>query len=193
MHLLAAFFWFLAAPFWESKAHEQWSNDEVQAMFVRSPWVNVAFPVGNTGSRVPLPVYLASAKPMQDAEAEVERRGKAETDPLKDDYRQWARENDGKYMVLAVLQPRTLNTADSKEMHRMESDCLLRIGRKTHKMITHFPSSSSDARLRLVFPRAVQPTDKEFIIELYLPLISAPYREVSYTVKDLYSNGKLEY
>jgi hypothetical protein len=139
MHLLAVFFWFLAAPFWESKAPEQWSNDEVQAMFVRSPWVNVAFPVGNSGSRVPLPVYLASAKPMQDAEAEVERRGKAGTDPLKDEYRQWAKENEGKYMILAVLHPRTLVEADSRDMRRMESECLLRIGRKTHKMVMHFP------------------------------------------------------
>ena len=97
--------------------------------------------------------------------------------------------------VVTVASPATAiaRLGDARESKKMEEESVMVIGRKTYKMVMHFPSSSSDARMRLVFPRVVQPTDREFIIELYLPLISAPYREVSYTVKDLFSNGKLEY
>ncbi|HUS07432.1 MAG TPA: hypothetical protein VMZ52_14085 [Bryobacteraceae bacterium] len=193
MHLLTAFFCFLAAPFWDAKPAGQWTNEEVQSMFSRSPWVSVAYPIGATGSRVPIPVYLASARPMREADQEVEKRTKRASDPLVEEFRQWEKENGDKYLVLAILQPRTLVTLDSKERKRMESDCVLRVGRKTYKMVMHFPASSSDARLRLIFPRAVQPTDKNFLFELYLPLVSGPYREVEYSVKELYSNAKLEY
>ena len=46
--------------------------------------------------------------------------------------------------------------------------------------------------LRLIFPRAVKPTDKTVVFRLYLGGLKFPEREVEFRVKDLTYQGKLE-
>ncbi len=95
-------------------------------------------------------------------------------------------------LVLAVFLPRPDVLLDPLEAKRMEEECLLKVGRKKHKMIGHFPPAPSDPYLRLVYPRAVSATDKAFSFELYLPGVPAPYRTVEFRVKDLTYKGALE-
>jgi hypothetical protein len=74
----------------------------------------------------------------------------------------------------------------------MESESVMLIGRKTYKMVGHFPPTPSDPVLRLVFPREVQPTDKKVIFRLYIPGVDFPEREAEFLVKELIYHGKLE-
>ena len=65
-------------------------------------------------------VYIASAKPMQDAEEERRVRRKRKTDPVAEEYITWAADNPGKYIVLAVHVPVSFSYADEGESKRME-------------------------------------------------------------------------
>ena len=63
-----------AAPFWEAKGPTAWSEDELNQLLTESPWAQVA---EGAGANLPgVQVYLATAKPIQLAEAERERRAK---------------------------------------------------------------------------------------------------------------------
>jgi len=68
---------------------------------------------------------------MQEAEDERRRRRKAKTDPLAEDYRAWAAENQGKFIVLAVHVPTSLTFSEAEESKRMEKDSFLRVGPQT--------------------------------------------------------------
>jgi hypothetical protein len=65
------------------------------------------------------------------------------------------------------------------------------IGRKSFKMIGHFPPSEMDPVLRLIFPREAEATDKTVVFRLYLPGMPFPNREVEFRVKDLLYHEKL--
>jgi hypothetical protein len=178
----------LAAPFWESRPAAQWSDEEIQTLLRDSPWAQAAMaPMSTDG----VPAYLATARPIQEAERELLRRNPVE-DPNAEEYREFLRENQGKVIVLAVFLPRPDVLLDPVEAKRMEEECLLKVGRKKHKMIGHFPPAPSDPYLRLVYPRAVSATDNAFSFELYLPGVPAPYRTVEFRVKDLTCKGALE-
>ncbi len=184
-----------AAPFWESKAPEHWSDAELQALLTDSPWAQMAMAPGSSVAP-PVQVYLATAGPTEKAEKEVERR-LAKThppvdDPLVADYRGWLQENHSKQIVLAIAVTRNDVLADEHEIQQMESECVMRVGKKKFKMTGHFPPSPGDRYLRLAFPREVQATDKSVVFDLYLPGVPIPYREAEFKVKDMLVAGKLE-
>jgi hypothetical protein len=138
-------------------------------------------------------VYLASAKPMQEAEDERRRRRKAKSDPLAEDYRAWAAENQSKFIVLVVHVPTSLTFSEAEESKRMEKDSFLRVGRKRYSPVIVFPPSSTDEHLRFVFPREVRDSDKRMAFELYVPSIKGPYRDAEFTIKDLMYKGALAF
>jgi hypothetical protein len=185
-----------AAPFWESRAPEKWSNDELRALLSDSPWAQMLSAPGSSVAP-PVEVYLATAGPMEKAERERDRRAAlvhpvAQDDPLVADYRGWVEENRGKQIVLAVAVSNSDILADDQEVRRMENECVMRVGKKKFKMTGHFPPSPGDRFLRLAFPREAQVTDKSVIFELYLPGVPMPFREAEFRVKDMLVNGKLE-
>lgn len=190
----AALLVLFAAPFWQSKAPEHWSDEELGALLTDSPWAQLAVAPGSSVA-VPVQVYLATAAPEEKAERERERRetkGHPVDDPLVADYRGWVEENHAKQIVLAVGVTKTDVLADEQEIQRMENECVMRVGKRKFKMTGHFPPSPEDRLLRLAFPREVQPNDKSVVFELYLPGVPIPYREVEFKVKDMLVNGKLE-
>jgi hypothetical protein len=194
MLIFVALMLLAGAPFWETKAPDRWTVGELDQILQDSPWAKMLGYKTNIGNMPPVHVYLASAKPMQDAEKEMERRGrtKPSESPLIDEYREFLQENQGKYIILAVHLPDSNALADAKEAQRMEDECVLKIGRKKYKIVGHLPPTPSDPYLRLVFPRAVQPGDKKFLLELYLPSVPMPYRTVEFYVDDLLYKGKPE-
>ena len=191
MHLLVLLWALLAAPFWESKAPREWTDRELIEMLSNSPWARAATAEGIV--RAPgVQTYLASALPMQEAEAEAIRRGRMILSPESEDFRQFLKKRTGESIVLTVAFPNPDKLADDREAKRMEEECVMKVGRKKYKMTGHFPPAPSDPYLRLVFPRAVGPADKIVEFDLYLPGASPPYRTAEYVVKELTWRGKLE-
>jgi hypothetical protein len=68
----------------------------------------------------------------------------------------------------------------------------MKIGKKSYRILGHFPPTDTDPVLRLVFPREVKPTDKTVTFKLYVPGLPFPERDASFYVKDLMFQGKLE-
>ena len=186
-----------AAPFWEARPPEQWSEMELQALLIDSPWAQL---VGGPGSMGPVEVYLATAAPMEKAVEERARRAKLKSkpgpppaeDPSEDEYRSWLMENRDKQIVVAVALGNPKAFSDEREVKRMEDGCVMHVGKKKYGLTGHFPPSSSDPVLRLVFPREVQPTDKTVSFDLYLPGVTGPARLVEFKVKDLIVAGRVE-
>jgi len=195
MQALVVLMLLAGAPFWEAKPPRQWTAEEMDAIFHESPWAKMLSLQTAIGNVPPVHVYLATAKPMQEAELEAKRRlgnNRPAEDAADDEYRAFLRESGDKYIVLAVRLPDLNALADSKESRRMEEESFLRVGRKKHKIAGHFPPTPSDPYLRLVFPRAVEEQDKSLSFELYLPSAPAPYRSVEFQLKALYYKGKPE-
>ncbi|MCD6359938.1 MAG: hypothetical protein J7M38_03675 [Armatimonadetes bacterium] len=178
-----------AAPFWETTGPREWSDAELQQLLHNSPWAR-------TDEKGYAQMYLASARPMREAEAELRRRnpptGAAAEDPTADEYAEFMRDNPGAYIVLAVQVRRPLFLEDPREIRSMENKCVLEVGKRKYKMVGHFPPTAADPYLRLVFPRVVKPSDKMFFFELYVPGVPKPFRRLVFGVKDLYYRGKLE-
>jgi hypothetical protein len=189
MHALLPLLFFLAQPFWESKPPEQWSLEEIHRIRTNSPW---AQPVGQVE---PVTVFLATALPVEHAEAELRLRFKkgrnalGEPDP---DYTEYLRENRGENFVVGVMYPPLPGFGKAGEDKRLEEVTALVIGKKQYKILGYFPPTPSDPVLRLIFPREVKPGDKQMLIRLYLPGLSFPDRDAVFTVKDLMYQGKLE-
>jgi hypothetical protein len=185
MHTLVAALFFLAQPFWQVKPPERWTDREVDSLRTDSPWAQRALPAPE------VVVYFATAAPIEEAESEVRLRGKIllhEPDP---DYSYYLLQNRENEFVLAIAYP-ALKSFDPKEERKMEEESVMLIGRKSYKMVGHFPPSPSDPVLRLVFPREVRDSDKTVRFQLYLPGVEFPEREVEFRVKELMYHGKLE-
>ncbi len=193
--LLTALFLFADLPYWVSKPPAEWSDAQILALLSDSPW---AQPVeGPTPQAPPVQVYLATAGPIQLAEAERDRRiavrRKPGTSiPENTEYKLWMEDNRATQIVLAVRIQNNKGFLDEEEVQRMEKETTLRAGKKKFKMTGSFPPSESDPYLRLAFPRQVELSDKSLIFELYLPGVPAPYRNAEFKLKDMVSNGKLE-
>src|SRR5437879_8770377 len=143
MHLLVLFWAFLAAPFWESKAPRAWRNPELIQMLSDSPWARPA--TAESTIRVPgVHTYLASALPMQEAEAEAIRRGRMTLSPESEDFREFLRKKKGESIVLTVSFPDHDKLADAREATRMQEECVMKVGRKKYKITGHFPPAPSD-------------------------------------------------
>ncbi len=178
----------LAAPFWEAKKPAQWSEEELASMMKDSPWAREA--AGN-------PLFLASAAPMIEAEEQVRLRRAAKTGgdaaAGPDDWREYLASNRGRHIVVAVRIGDMNVLAEAEETRRMEKECVLRSGKKRLRMAGHFPPTSSDPYLRLLFPRDLDPAAKTIKASLYLPGVSMPFREVEFALKEMTYKGKLEY
>ncbi len=177
---------FLAQPFWETKPPEQWTDREIDTMLDLSPWTQII------GPSPELRIWLATAEPMEAAEAEARLRKRhplGEPDP---DYLDFLRENREKVFVLAVEYPTPdALSKTANEWKTMENETAMRVGGKAYRIEGTFPPTLSDPVLRLVFPRSVKPTDKSVTFQLYLPGLPFPERAAEFHVKDLRYRGKL--
>jgi hypothetical protein len=185
MRLFLAVLFFLAPPFWETKPAERWTDREIDTVRHDSPWAQTV------GPEPKVLVYLATAAPIEQAEMEARLRSKnplAEPDP---DYLDYLRENGDKHFILAIPGIPLAALAKPGEEQLMGEQTQMAIGRKTYKIVGHFPPTEADPVLRLVFPRELQPTDKSVIFRLYLPGLPFPTRETEFRVKDLMYHGKL--
>jgi hypothetical protein len=185
MRLFLATLFFLAQPFWETKPPERWSDREIDGLLHDSPWAQ------SVGPEPGVLVYLATAAPIESAEQEARLRT---TDPLEEpdpDYLDYLRENRARDFVLAIPGVSLTGVRDPSEERAMEEQTQMVIGRKSFKMIGHFPPSEMDPVLRLIFPREAEATDKTVVFRLYLPGMPFPNREVEFRVKDLLYHEKL--
>ena len=190
---IAVFYLMLFAPFWETKEPAEWSAGELGQMFLQSPWSQAAVPISNTGGEEDVPVYIGSALPMRNAEAQRWKRSKMEPDAVADEYRAWIVTNASKYIVLTVETPRSVDFSDGAEVEVMKKETTLRVDRKKYDLAMYFPPSSSDNHLRFAFPREVAAKAKKLRFEFYVPSIRGQYREAEFNLKDLTYKGQPEF
>jgi hypothetical protein len=197
MWLVIPLLFFFAAPFWEAKPPVQWSDIEIAALLNNSPWAQPAIGPSNPA---PVPVMLATARPIEQAVEEKARRARlknppkepAEPDPAVEDYLEWLRDNRATHFIVAIPIANPRAFADANEVKRMEEESILQVGRRKIKITGHFPPSPSDPYLRLAFPRQVELKDKTITFELYLPGVNIPFRTVEFDLKGMVIGGKLE-
>jgi hypothetical protein len=187
--------WLLQAPFWETKPPELWTDEEVQQVLSASPWVQTVTVHARGGSVPSVFVYLATAKPVREAEQELRRRreGPPPEDPAAEEYDEFLAQNQGKYVVLAVRADNPLALADAEQARRMEQESVMIADRERHRLAGHFPPTPSDPYLRLVFPRPSRRDFRKLRFELYLPTAVFPYRTVEFEVRELYYRGEAEF
>jgi hypothetical protein len=186
MHTFLALLFLFAPPFWEVKQPQQWSDRECNEMLHNSPWAESA------GPDPAMRVFLATARPIEDAEAELRIRGVQPLHEADPDYTDYASRNHDTELVLAIdYQDRDPNWS-AEDIRRMQDESFMLVGRRKHRMVGYFPPTPSDPVLRLAFPRDVQPADKRVVFRLYLPGISFPERDAEFEMKDLLYRGKLE-
>lgn len=195
MHLpWFALLWF-AAPFWEAKPPSEWTPAELARLLSDSPWAQAASYDSRIGGASRVRVLLATARPMQEAEQQA-RLGAARRSGtprgIDEDYGEFLRGDASSHIVVAIAGATMEAMSNADETRQMERECLMKVRRNKYKMTGHFPPSTRDSYLRLIFPRAVADSDKEIVFELYVPGAVPPYREACFKVRDLYYKGKLE-
>lgn len=188
------------APFWEKKAVREWSDEDLREMLHDSPWAKPAVDAESAFGGVQ--TYIASARIIQQAEAEADRRDKLKAKPPKpsdvelpeevDDYHEFMKENGGKSLVLAVHYPDAKPLANAVEAQYMEQHSVMKVGRKKYKLEGHFPPTRRDPYLRLLFPKPFTPGDRRVVFELYLPGTDSPFRDTTYILKDMVRDGRPE-
>lgn len=190
----------VAAPFWEAKQPEKWTDEELTEVLTASPWVKVA----TAGNMPGVGVYLATAKPMRLAEAELERLARAkalrenvnskepEFDPAAQEYAEWLAENGTDQIILAVNVGYRKEYGDERELERLEKESVMVLGRKKVQMTGYFPPSAGDPVLRVAFPRQVSRSDRDVRFELYLPGVAGGFRAVEFRVEELVFGGRPE-
>jgi len=189
LHVVVPLLFFLAQPFWETKPPEKWTDSEITTILRLSPWAQP------TVVSPQVVVYLATAAPIEHAEAELRLRMKKNPHPLPEpdpDYLEYLRDHREDSFVLAITYPPRANLGQAEESKRMEEESVMVIGRKEYHMLGHFPPTPSDPVLRLIFPRVVKGSDKTVMFRLYLGGLSFPERELEFRVKDLTYQGKME-
>jgi hypothetical protein len=186
MHFLLPLLLLFAQPFWESKLPDKWSDREIDRVLHDSPWAQTVSPSPT------LLAYLATARPIEDAQREVRIRTNAPSRDGDGDYSHFVAQNRETHFVLAIPYENLRKLGDAAEDKRFEEETVMVVGRRKWKYSGHFPPTPSDPVLRLVFPREVQMADKKVLFRLYLPGVEFPDREVEFSVKDLIYRGKLE-
>src|SRR5258706_9989832 len=174
MHALVPLLFLMVQPFWETRPPEQWTAAEIDQIRTNSPWAQF---VGRVSPEV---VFLATALPVEHAETELRLRFKKNREALPEpdpDYVVYLREHRSEAFVVGVTYPRLISFGKPGEDKRMEEETALVIGRKEYRILGYFPPTPSDPVLRLIFPRAVKPGDKQITFRLYLPGLNFPERE----------------
>lgn len=188
MHAFALLLCLLADRYWETSPPREWDNEQLLRMFADSPWAQ-SMPLRGFQD---VWIFLASARPMQEAEAEIRRRRGIKDDSSFREYKAYLEENHGKIIVVAVRIDKPLALLDAAESRAMEEQSFLKAGRKKFKIQGHFPPTDTDPMLRLVFPRVVGEHDKDISFELYVPGVPGQYRQASFPLKALRFKGELE-
>src|SRR5947199_9792327 len=150
LQVVAPLLFFLSQPFWETKPPEKWTDAEIAASRRWSPWAQMV------GTLPQVVVYLATAAPIEQAEAELRLRMKKNPHPMAEpdpDYLEYLRDHRDDSFVLAVTYPTLAGLGRAEESKRMEEESVMLIGRKEYKILGHFPPMPSDPVLRLIFPR----------------------------------------
>ncbi len=189
MRALLPLLFFLAQPFWETKPPEAWTDAEIQTIRTDSPWAQ------RTIQGSVAVVFLATAAPIEHAEAELRLRMKKNPHPMPEpdpDYVEYLSDHRSENFVLAITYPTLAGLSDARENKRMEEESVMLIGKKSYGIVGHFPPTPSDPVLRLIFPRVVKPGDKTVLFRLYLGGLNFPEREIEFPVKDLTYRGQLE-
>lgn len=195
MHLAWLALLWLAAPFWEAKPSSEWTHAELVRLLSDSPWAQTATCEDRIGGASRVRVLLATARPMQEAEEKARlgaARGSGAPAGIDEDYGEFLRSDASRHIVVAVSGTTVEAMSNGDETRQMEKDCVMKAGRKKYRMTGHFPPSTRDSYLRLIFPRVAVDSDKEIVFELYVPGATPPYREAYFKVRDLYYKGKLE-
>jgi hypothetical protein len=182
MHLVCVWLALLAGPFWETKAPRDWTDAQIQELLHDSPWAEMVEP------EPAVQVYLATARPLQEAEAELARRREK---PLNEEYVDYLAQEGANKLIVAIAYRDLTALEDSEEAHYMEEESVMVVGRQTYKMEGHFPPVPSDPFLRLVYPRVATERDKTITFELYLPGYG-PYHKAEFRVREMMYKGKLE-
>jgi hypothetical protein len=171
------------------KAPADWSAEEVRELLEHSPWATVS----RATMGAPMPIHLASAEPVIEAEARERnaRRYRVEPGPNFEEYQGML--SEGHSIVLAVLIPDPQAMSDAIESKSLERDSMLHIGKRNYRIITSFPPSPGDPYLRYVFPRDVKPGDKSLMFDIYIPGAKFPQRHIEFDLKDMIYRGKLAY
>lgn len=186
MRALLGLLFFLSQPFWDAKPPENWTDYEVDSILHASPWAQMV------GPSPEILVYLATAAPVEEAQKELRLRGKHPAPQPDPDYTSFEREHRAEDLVLAIPYPPGAPFGTQEDRRRMEDECAMAIGKRTYKIVGHFPPVAEDPVLRLVFPRELKPADKLVTFRLFLPAISFPERELQFWVKDLIYRGEPE-
>ncbi len=182
--ILIAFF---GPPFWEAIAPGQWTDAQIEEVLQSSPWVR-----DDDGTRF----FLASARPIWQAELEQRRRNPDSQVAFEDDtmseYFEFLQDNHERYFVLAVHVPLPQYQEAEKRKKKMENKSVLVVNGKEYKMIGHFPPTPDDPYVRMIFPRAVNADDDAFEFRLYVPGVPMPFRRLTFYPKELIYRGKFE-
>lgn len=175
-----------APPFWETKDPSTWTIGEANTLLNESPWAQQAV-TGPQGEAVR--VYIATADPIIAAEDRVRAARKdPESDPLWEEYRDYLRENTGKYIIIAVAVSKPEAFTEADEVKQMLKQTKLQMGKRTAQLVGHFPPSSTDPYVRFVFERDVRPGDSALRLQFALPGLSKLYY-AEFRLKDLNYRG----
>jgi len=197
-----------ADPFWQTRPAKDWTDAELSKFLSDSPWAQMAAQPGNpqvgknSGEGRLVQVYLATAAPVVKALAERDRRmelrrpgiTKALTeDPLSEERAAWFAGHRAEYIIVAARVGNNDAFSIEKETSRMERDSIMEAARIQVKVSATFPPTQTDPHLYLAFLREpAAAADKDLSFGLYLPGVPAPYRTVTFKIKDMMVDGKLE-
>jgi hypothetical protein len=197
-----------ADPFWQTKAAKEWTDAELSQFLANSPWAQMIAQPGkpqggkNSGEGRLVQVYLATAGPVVKALAERDRRQELRRpgitkalaeDPLSEERALWFADHRAAYIIVAARVGNNDAFSIEKETGRMERESVMEAGRIQVKVSATFPPTQTDPHLYLAFLREpVVATDKDLSFGLYLPGVPGPYRTVTFKIKDMMVDGKLE-
>lgn len=197
-----------ADPFWQTKPAKEWSDAELSQFLADSPWAQTVAQPGkpqggkNSGEGRLVQVYLATAGPMVKALAERDRRMELRRqgitkalaeDPLSEERAAWFADHRADDIIVAARVGNNDAFSIEKETSRMERESVMEAGRTQVKVSATFPPTQTDPHLYLAFLREpVAASGKDLSFELYLPGVPAPYRTVTFKIKDMMVDGKLE-
>lgn len=197
MPALAALLFFAGPAFWEALPPRQWTDLQLDRLLHDSPWAQMAPPPPGNAESPTEQIYIATARPIRNAELELARRRALRrhdaASGLDPEYQDFLQQNAGTRIIVAAYAPDLNAMADAGESRRAEEESIMKIRHKKYKVTGTFPPTPDDPYLRFVFPRVVQPSDKSVEFDLYIPGLSGPYRSVEFAVKDLVYKSHPDY